>query len=138
MTSKSLITFINKQTGIEHEDIRLMSDEEKKGNCVVYVSNYDYRKTLKYVKRIRTNTGKWYASEIAYEEFCYWVAHSQMELFKKMNEITQSTSGMNIDDMIYDAVERMKKYQAIEDELCELPEEDLIDEDTFRKMMGEQ
>lgn len=135
--SQSFLNFISKQTGVTHADVSEMSESEKKGNCVIYVSNYEYRRAIKYAKRIRTNRDKWYAVEIGYDEYCYWVAHSQIESFNRMNKIMQTTSEMNVDQMITDAMQRLKKNQAICEEIEKLPEEELVDEETFRKMMGE-
>ena len=134
---KRLMNYVNVQTGVEHLHMIEMSDEEKNGKCFIFVSYFDYKDQQRYVKRIKSNKDIWYMNEISYEEYCYWVAHSQFEMFKKMNKIVGASSGLDIESMIQDAVQRLKKCQAIDDEMQELPEEDLVDEETFRKMMGE-
>ena len=134
---KRLINFVNKQTGVEHLHIIDMSAEEKSDRCLVFVSSFDYEDQQRYVKRIKSNKSVWYMNEISYDEYCYWVTHSQFEMFKKMNKIMGSTSGLDMEGMIEDAMHRLKKCQAIDEEMEKLPEEDLIDEDAFRKMMGD-
>ena len=134
---KRFLNFVDKKTGIIHKEVAKMTDDEKKSNCMIYVSYYDYKEDQRYVKRIKTCTEEWYAIEISYEEYCYWVAHSQFEMFKKINKISNSNMGMDIEQMIRDATNRLQKFQALEEETAKLPEEDLVDEETFRKMMGQ-
>jgi hypothetical protein len=133
---KRLLNYINKITDIKHSVIQNMTVEEQSGGCLVYVSAIDYKDTVRYVKRVQSSLDKWYASEISYEEYCYWIVNLQYEMFKKVSKIQGLTGDMNVESLIDSAMKKIQQYQAIEEETMKLPEEDLVDERSFKKMMG--
>lgn len=140
MISKSFLRFIERMTKIPHLPFDKISEDERNGFCMVLVVSIVFEEKERFVKRIQTETGNWYVDEINQIEYLQWIAMAQVEMIKKAKAISSYNQDIDVNELIKKAqaqIEAEQAMKAISEEKQKLPEEDLIDEDQFRKMWGE-
>jgi hypothetical protein len=137
MISDELMKYVNKATQIDHRLIEEITDEELQSDCLILVAVVPFKNQEYYVKRIKTQEGNWYISEMTDIEYIQWVAIVQAQMLNKAKQISKFTEGLDYESLIEKAQAQIDKEEALKKEKEKLPEEDLIDEDDFKKMWGE-
>lgn len=140
MISDDLIKFINDQTGVVHGNFDEIPKEDLKGSLFILVNSVLYNEKEKFIKRIQTENGSWYADEISYLEYCQWMLVNQFEIIKAAQDISKYSEGIDVESLIkkaQDEIDSEAALKAVEEETQKLPEDELISEDEFEKMWGE-
>ena len=165
MIPEDFMKHIDGITGVEHLPFDEMPEEEMDGECKIYVGPAIYKGVERFAKRVQTESGTWYVDEITYIEYIEWAIKTQVEMIKRAQDIAKYSEGLDYsalskraqeeienetseqqkkadeaaDTFISDVMKAIKKSQgfdAIKEEKMKLPEEELIDEDQFKKMWG--